>query len=66
MNNCAVRTVLSGVLGAGLGVAFGIFMGTMDTAVRLALAKCPRIPLNAVVQDQAWPEYVTFPVKFEV
>ncbi|KAK9810653.1 hypothetical protein WJX73_007744 [Symbiochloris irregularis] len=31
MNNCATRTVLSGVLGAGLGVVFGIFMGTMDT-----------------------------------
>ena len=34
MNNCAVRTVLSTVLGAGMGVMFGIFMGTMDT-VRL-------------------------------
>ena len=33
MNNCAVRTVLSGILGMGLGVAFGVFMGTMDTAV---------------------------------
>ena len=30
MNNCATRTVLSGVLGAGLGVVFGIFMGTMS------------------------------------
>ena len=37
MNNCATRTILSGVLGAGLGVAFGIFMGTMDTAVRHTL-----------------------------
>lgn len=34
MNNCAVRTVLSGVMGAGLGVMFGLFMGTMDGAVR--------------------------------
>ena len=32
MNNCGVRTVLSGVMGAGLGVVFGIFMGTMDMA----------------------------------
>ena len=35
MNNCATRTVLSGVMGMGLGVAFGIFFGTMDSAVRL-------------------------------
>ncbi len=32
MNNCAVRTIMSTVMGAGLGVAFGIFMGTMDTS----------------------------------
>jgi hypothetical protein len=31
MNNCVVRTVLSAVLGSGMGVMFGIFMGTMDT-----------------------------------
>mgnify|MGYP001810153483 CR=1 FL=1 len=31
MNNCVVRTVLSCVLGGGMGVMFGIFMGTMDT-----------------------------------
>lgn len=34
MNNCIVRTILSGVMGTGLGVVFGIFMGTMDTSVR--------------------------------
>ena len=33
MNNCATRTVLSGVMGSGLGVAFGIFMGTMESSV---------------------------------
>lgn len=33
MNNCVVRTVLSAVLGSGMGVMFGVFMGTMD-AVR--------------------------------
>lgn len=38
MNNCAVRTILSGVMGTGLGVAFGIFMGTMDTSVRVTMA----------------------------
>lgn len=32
MNNCATRTALSGVMGLGLGVLFGIFMGTMDGA----------------------------------
>lgn len=31
MNNCVVRTVLSAVMGSGMGVMFGIFMGTMDT-----------------------------------
>lgn len=33
MNNCAVRTVLSLFMGAGLGAMFGVFMGTMDGAV---------------------------------
>ena len=33
MNNCAVRTVVSGVMGSMLGVVFGIVMGTMDGAV---------------------------------
>ncbi len=32
MNNCAVRTIMSGVMGSGLGVVFGVFMGTMDTS----------------------------------
>lgn len=35
MNNCAVRTGLSGVMGLGLGTMFGIAMGTFDTAVGL-------------------------------
>lgn len=34
MNNCAVRTGLSAVMGLGLGAMFGIAMGTFDTAVR--------------------------------
>ena len=33
INNCAVKTVISGVMGSALGVAFGIFMGAMDSAV---------------------------------
>lgn len=34
MNNCAIRTGLSGVMGLGLGAMFGVAMGTFDTAVR--------------------------------
>ena len=34
MNNCAVKTVISGIMGAGLGLVFGVFMGAMDSAVR--------------------------------
>jgi len=41
MNNCGVRTVLSGVMGAGLGVVFGIFMGTMDMAGVRVYRSCP-------------------------
>ena len=37
MNNCAVKTVVSGVMGSVLGAAFGVFMGAMDTAVRPVL-----------------------------
>ena len=37
MNNCATRTVVSGVMGMGLGVMFGIFFGTMDSAVSAKL-----------------------------
>ena len=33
MNNCGIRTVMSGVMGMGLGVLFGIVMGTMDAGV---------------------------------
>jgi mitochondrial import inner membrane translocase subunit TIM22 len=36
MNNCGVRTVLSGAMGSVLGVVFGIFMGTMDSSVSMA------------------------------
>jgi hypothetical protein len=35
MNNCAIRTGMSGVMGSVLGVFFGVFMGTMDTSVSL-------------------------------
>ncbi len=42
MNNCAVKTVVSGVMGSVLGAAFGVFMGAMDTAVRPVLGPCTR------------------------
>jgi mitochondrial import inner membrane translocase subunit TIM22 len=41
MNNCAIRAVVSGVMGSMLGVVFGIFMGTMDTTVRPSSASKP-------------------------
>lgn len=44
MNNCGVRTVLSAVMGAGLGVMFGIFMGTMDSAGAVSRAARVLLP----------------------
>lgn len=41
INNCAVKTVISGIMGSALGVFFGIFMGAMDSAVRLPLKQSP-------------------------
>ena len=35
INNCAVKTVISGIMGSALGICFGVFMGAMDSAVRL-------------------------------
>ena len=46
MNNCGVRTVLSTVLGAGMGVMFGIFMGTMDTVRNAAGAAAWRLAVR--------------------
>jgi import inner membrane translocase subunit TIM22 len=36
MNNCLVKTIISGVMGSGLGLVFGVFMGAMDSAVSSA------------------------------
>ena len=40
MNNCAVRTVMSGVLGSGLGLVFGVVMGSMDAGVSSQHSTC--------------------------
>ena len=36
INNCAVKTVISGIMGSALGICFGVFMGAMDSAVGLS------------------------------
>ncbi|KAL6200401.1 hypothetical protein ACLB2K_030183 [Fragaria x ananassa] len=33
MNNCAVKTVISGVMGGGLGLMMGLFLGALDNPV---------------------------------
>ena len=40
INNCAVKTVISGIMGSALGICFGVFMGAMDSAVRLSCHDC--------------------------
>ena len=47
MNNCATRTIVSGVMGMGLGVCFGIFFGTMDSAVSAAAGARCSTPVHA-------------------
>ncbi|KAG2551236.1 hypothetical protein PVAP13_9KG384900 [Panicum virgatum] len=32
-NNCAVRSVVSGVMGGGLGVLMGLFFGALDNPI---------------------------------
>ncbi|CAK9164165.1 unnamed protein product [Ilex paraguariensis] len=32
-NNCAVRSVVSGVMGGGLGLAMGLFLGALDNPI---------------------------------
>ncbi|GAV66564.1 Tim17 domain-containing protein [Cephalotus follicularis] len=32
-NNCAVRSVFSGVMGGGLGLAMGLFLGALDNPI---------------------------------
>jgi hypothetical protein len=46
MNNCGVRSAIACAGGAVLGVAFGIFMGSVDTGVRLPPGRgfTPHVP----------------------
>lgn len=32
-NNCAIRSVASGIMGGGLGLAMGLFLGSLDTHI---------------------------------
>ncbi|XP_071735510.1 mitochondrial import inner membrane translocase subunit TIM22-4-like [Rutidosis leptorrhynchoides] len=32
-NNCAVRSVASGIMGGGLGIAMGLFLGALDNPI---------------------------------
>ena len=46
MNNCGIRTVMSGVMGMGLGLVFGIVMGSMDAGVSISFDALPhRLPM---------------------
>ena len=53
MNNCAIRTGLSGVMGLGLGAMFGVAMGTFDTAVSFK-SQVLLIPGQKLLTDSIW------------
>jgi hypothetical protein len=41
MNNCGVKSVIAGVMGGLLGVAFGVFTASLDTQVISPLTSPP-------------------------
>ncbi|KAL5217615.1 hypothetical protein ABZP36_018299 [Zizania latifolia] len=46
-NNCAVRTVVSGVRGVGLGVLIGLFFGALDSPISEEMTARQRIVCTA-------------------
>ena len=54
MENCAFKSVMAGVMGAGLGVVFGLFTASMDPS--FAVSKDPSKPLSL---RETWTEMRT-------
>ncbi|KAF8067340.1 TIM22-1 [Scenedesmus sp. PABB004] len=52
MNNCGVRSVIAGVMGACLGVAFGVFTASLDTqGIDAAPLGEPAKPTRVVLRE---------------
>lgn len=57
MDNCAVKSVIAGAMGAVLGVAFGVFTASLDTSVSVhmhqshaaCLLACSLFPLGCLL-----------------
>lgn len=53
MENCAIKSVFSGVMGGGLGLLFGLFMGSMDASHTRPELDKPDMPLKEALR-QSW------------
>eukprot|EP00850_Spirogloea_muscicola_P021695 SM000258S09111 [mRNA] locus=s258:12338:13493:- [translate_table: standard] len=47
-NNCAVRTVVSGIMGGGMGVAMGLLFGALEQPVNAHEMNTKQVLLHAV------------------